>query len=163
MLRNTHVFPPMPEIGLPESYYARLVKKAEASGNVFEHEAAKVGQYVTLGLDPKLDWENKQRYFKHAIRRHCNPPMAVPDEDVWVFFRNLALLVRQYAGQEALCIASAADDRWASRLASGIHKEAVEAEAVEFFSKLMGRGDQQPDWFTDEDWVQLRMIRDHWI
>jgi hypothetical protein len=81
MLQQKHVLPPMPEIGKSESYYAGLAKQADAIGNHFAHEAAKVGQYVTLGMSHTLDWAEKLRYFQHALRRHCVPP-PVPDEPV---------------------------------------------------------------------------------
>jgi hypothetical protein len=87
----------------------------------------------------------------------------VPDEPVWVFYRDLADLVRQYAGQEALRLASVEDDLYATRQALGSDREAIEAEAEEFFSQLLGAGERRPDWFNDIDWGQLKLIRDQWI
>lgn len=162
MLQQPHIFPPMPEIGKPESHYAKLARQADAEGNHYAHEVAKVGQYITLALDPRLDWLAKLRYFQHALKRHCVPP-PVPDEPVWVFYRDLADLVRQYAGQEALRLASAEDDLYATRQALGSDRDAIEAEAEDFFSKLLGAGERRPDWFNDVDWAQLKLIRDQWI
>jgi hypothetical protein len=162
MLQKRHIFPPMPLIGLPESDYGRLVREADAAGNPFAHEAAKVGQYITLALDHHLEWSAKLRYFEHALKRHCVPP-PVPDESVWIFYRELADLVRHHAGQEALRIASQEDDMFATRLEMGISRETIEKEAEDFFSHLMGIGDKRPNWFTEEDWGHMKLIRDQWI
>jgi hypothetical protein len=162
MLQQPHVFPSMPEIGQSESYYAKLARQADAEGNMYAHEAAKVGQYITLALDHHLDWPAKLRYFQHALKRHCNPP-PVPDEPVWVFYRDLADLVRRYAGFEALRLASAEDDLFATRLALGADKTAVESDAELFFSQLLDPGEKRPDWVSEDDWAQLKLIRDQWI
>ena len=100
MLQQKHVFPPMPTIGMSETYYAKLCRKADAEGNIFAHETAKIGQYVTLALEPHLEWPAKVRFFEHALKRRCIPP-TLPDEQVWVFYRQLADLVRRHAGAEA--------------------------------------------------------------
>jgi hypothetical protein len=157
-----NVFPPMPEIGKSEAFYAKLAKQADADGNIYAHEAAKVGQYITLALDLHLDWPAKLRFFLHALKRHCAPP-PVPEEPVWVFYRDLADLVRQYAGHEALRLASAEDDLYATRVCLGATREAVEADAEIFFEQLLGTGDHRPDWMSDDDWQQLKLIRDQWI
>jgi hypothetical protein len=164
MLQQPHVFPSMPPIGQSESFYANLAKQADAEGNMYAHEAAKVGQYITLALDPHLEWPAKQRYFEHALKRHCVPP-PVPDEPVWVFYRDLADLVRQYAGHEALRLASAEDDLFATRLALGAERDAVESDAETFFGQLIGMGssEKRPDWVSEDDWAQLKLIRDQWI
>jgi hypothetical protein len=162
MLQQPHVFPPMPQIGMSESQYANLARQADGDGNMYAHEAAKVGQYITLALDLHLDWPAKLRYFLHALRRHCVPP-PVPDEPVWMFYRDLADLVRRYAGHEALRLASAEDDIYATRLALGAERDVVECDAELFFSQLLGTGDKRPDWMSEEDWSQLKIIRDQWI
>lgn len=162
MLQQPHVFPPMPEIGRSETYYAKLVRHADAEGNHFAHEAAKVGQYISLALDPHLDWAAKCRYFQHAMKRHCVPP-PVPDEPVWLFYRDLADLVRQYAGQEALRLACQEDDLYATRLGLGSSRDTIEGEAELFFGTLMGTGEKRPEWFNEGDWNQLRLVRDQWI
>src|ERR1700733_5185134 len=97
--------PPLPEVGLPESYYAKRVKDADRSGKHHAREAYKVGQFITLGLNRRLEWEKKLRYFRHALRSHCQPP-PLPSEKLWMFYGQLADLVRQHAGAEALRLAS---------------------------------------------------------
>jgi hypothetical protein len=152
----------MPEIGRPESYYAKLVKSADQQGSVHLREAAKVGQYITLAMNPGLNWEDKLKYFRHAIKRHCSPP-PYPDDDVWMFYQQLAELVRQHCGYEALRLASTEDDLYAARLSMGQTREKIEDDAEGFFSKIMGSGDQCPEWFNETDWSQLKLIRDQWI
>lgn len=154
--------PPMPEIGLPESHYAKLAHTADRNGDVHAHEACKVGQYITLALDVHLTWEQKLKYFTHALKRHCMPP-PYPDDDIWLFYQQLANLVKQYATSEALRMASTEDDLYAARLSMGQEREKIEEDAEEFFCKLLGQGDICPDYFTEEGWAQLKMIRDQWI
>jgi hypothetical protein len=152
----------MPEIGHPESYYAKCVHDADRRGDHHSHEAHKVGQYVTLALDPTLAWEQKLKYFTHALKRHCVPP-PYPDDAVWMFYQQLAELVRAYAGQEALRLASLEDDLYAARLQMGQNRDKIEDDAEVFFSKLMGAGETSPDYFNETDWAQLKLIRDQWI
>ena len=150
----------MPEIGLPESVYANKVHQADKIGDKHAHEAYKVGQYITLAVDPRLTWEGKLKYFRHALKRHCVPP-PLPDDDVWMFYRSLADLVRQYAGQEALRLASTEDDLYAARINMGQTRETIENEAEEFFGSLVPS--ECPDYFNEEDYGQLKLIRDQWI
>src|SRR5437764_2545509 len=124
--------PPLPEIGHPESYYARLAKQAEHDGDIHAHEAAKVGQYITLALDPNLDWDTKRRYFRHALRRHCAPPQ-VSSELVDMYYQRLVDLVMHHAGAEALRLASSEDDKYACRLAGGEQRRRIMEDALEFF------------------------------
>jgi hypothetical protein len=154
--------PSMPPIGRPESFYAKLTHEADRAGDVHAHEAAKVGQYITLALDEALPWDEKLKYFRHVLKRHCQSP-PFPDDDVAAFYARLSDLVRQYAGQEALRIASREDDLYAARLSMGQSRNQLEDEAEEFFGKLMGSGEQCPDWITEADWAQLKLIRDQWI
>lgn len=156
------VLPPMPPIGLPESQYARLVHKADKAGDKHLHEALKVGQYVTLALDPKLRWPQKLHFLEHALHRHCNPP-PLPEEPVWLFYKSLMSLVRDYAGQEALRLASEEDDVFARRLKMGCTRQRVEDDAEAFFLELMGHYDHCPDHFHEEDWHSLMVFRDQWI
>jgi hypothetical protein len=158
----TRQLPAMPPIGQPESYYARQVHYADKINDPHLHEAFKVGQYITLGMDPRLDWGSKLKYFDHALRRHCTPP-PLPDEDVWVYYRQLADLVREHAGEEALKLATKKDDEFAERLAGGEPREVIAEDAEPFFLKLMGLCREKPDHFGDEDWHQLRLIRDQWV
>ncbi len=48
--------PVMPPIGRPESFYAREVQAADRDGDHHSHEAFKVGQYITLAVNPNLPW-----------------------------------------------------------------------------------------------------------
>lgn len=153
--------PPLPEIGRPEAYYARLAHTADRSGDVHAREAAKVGQYVTLGLDPHRKWPEKLKYFEHALRRHCNPP-ALPSDEVWLYYRTLADLVRTHCGGEALRLASVEDDRYAHWLGTGGSRDEIRNHANEFFLDLMGWGDRCPEHFKEEDWDQLKLIRAQW-
>lgn len=152
----------MPEIGRPESHYARLVHIADQEGLTHHHEAAKVGQYVTLALDHNLQWDEKLKYFRHALKRHCCPP-PYPDDQVWLFYRELAHLVREYCGHEALRLASTEDDLYAARLSMGQFREKIEDDAESFFLKLMGGHDKCPEWMNEEDWSQIKLLRDQWI
>jgi hypothetical protein len=151
----------MPEIGHPETYYAKMVHRADKVGDTFSHEAFKVGQYVTLAMGPHLTWEQKLKYLQHALKRHCQPP-PFPDDEVWMFFRQLADLVRQYAGQEALRIACTEDDLYAARLSMGQMREKIADEADDFFRKLIPF-EHCPEWFNEDDYRQLKMIRDQWV
>jgi hypothetical protein len=155
------VFPPMPEIGRPETFYAKMVHRADKGGDTFAHEAYKVGQYITLAMAPHLTWDQKLKYLSHALSRHCSPP-PFPDDEVWMFYRQLANLVRQYAGQEALRLASTEDDLYAARVAMGQLRETIAEEAEMFFAKLIPR-ENNPDWFNEDDYRQLKMIRDQWM
>ena len=85
----------------------------------------------------------------------------MPDDDVWLFYRSLADLVRRYAGQEALRMASQEDDLYAARLSMGQTREKIEDEADDFFGKLVPP--ECPDWLNEEDYGQLKLIRDQWI
>lgn len=162
MTTQSRLSAPLPEIGRPESYYARLAQEADKAADPHSHEAAKVAQYITLAIDPNISWDEKLKYFRHALKRHCVAP-PFPDEDVWMFYNRLAAWVRQHAGQEALRLASTEDDMYAARLSFGTARDQIENEAETFFAKLIGEGDQCPDWITEEDWGQLKLIRDQWI
>ena len=155
--------PTLPEIGHPESYYARLIHRADRDNSPHAREAAKVGQYVTLAMDPHLQWDQKLRYFKHALRRHCQPPNFASDP-VWLFYQSLADLVRRYAGREALRIALKEDESYARRVEIGVTRSRIESEAAQFFRHLLcGSTTNCPDIFNQEDWDQLVMVRNQWV
>lgn len=154
--------PEMPEIGHPESYYAKRCHEADHRNDHNAHEAGKVGQYVTLALDGSLQWEQKLKYFQHALKRHCSPP-PYPDDEVWMFYQQLADLVRQHAGAEALRLASLEDDLYAARIQMGQTREKIEDDAETFFGRILGSGENCPEWFNETDWSQLKLIRDQWI
>jgi hypothetical protein len=160
IVTKPHTFPPMPEIGHPETWYAKKIHEADKHGEVYVHEALKVGQYVTLALDPHLSWDEKLRYFKHALKRHCQPP-PLPDEETKDFYGSLAALVREHAGREALRLASLEDDMYATRKAMGQSEEDIENDAEVFFTRLLP--DHCPDYWDHEDYDQLKLIRDQWI
>lgn len=154
--------PPLPEIGRPESYYAEQVKRADQLHNHHAREAYKVGQYVTLGLDRRLDWEKKLRYFKHALRSHCTPPPLTNDQ-VWLFYAQLADMVKRHAGAEALRLASLEDDYYVGQVRAGVPRPQIMAQAEIFFRKILGDKDQKPDYLNQEDYEQLRILRNQWI
>ena len=154
--------PPMPEVGLRESYYAERVKEADRLHKQHAREAYKVAQYITLGLDRRLEWEKKLRYFRHALRSHCQPP-PLPSEKLWLFYGQLADLVRQHAGAEALRLASQEDDYWANQIRSGVPQPQVAAQAEIFFDKLLGLREDRPDYLNQEDYEQLQIIRNQWL
>ena len=160
--RPPPALPAMPPVGRPESFYARQVHIADKANDIHAHEAYKVGQYVTLGVDPALPWRKKLRYFDHALRRHCHPP-PLPAEDVWLFYESLRDLVRSHSGEQALFLASAMDDAYHERCRCGALREAVCDEAERFFDDLLPRGPAKPDHFNAGDWEQLRLIRDQWV
>jgi hypothetical protein len=161
-MTQSRQLPPMPQIGHPESYYAKLSHEADRQGDRHAREANKVGQYVTLAMDPHLTWEEKLKYFSHALKRHCQPP-PYPDDIVWMFYQQLADLVRQYCGFEALRLASTEDDLYAARISMGQNRDKVDDDAEVYFAKLLGQRDVCPEWFNEADWSQLKLIRDQWI
>ncbi len=163
MSSQTRFFPPMPEIGHSEAYYKELVALAEKSHSAHAREAAKVGQYVALGLDDRHLPAEKVKYFTHALRKHCKAP-GISDDMVEGFYERLSNFVRTHAGREALRLASMEDDRFALRVKDGEHIEKVKVEAKQFFEKVMGPSpDERLPIYTDEDWQQLRLIRLQWI
>jgi len=154
--------PSLPEIGYPEAYYAKRVQLADRAGDVHAHEAYKVGQYITLALDERLSWDQKLRYFVHALKRHCVPP-PLPDEQLWLFYRSLAHLVREHCGAEALRLASEADESYDARLRAGVPRAVIEDEAENLFTKMLGFGEACPFHFNEDDWVQLKLLRNQWV
>lgn len=157
---QVHPIPPMPEIGEDERYYVDGIKRAERDNDKYARVAYKVGQYVTLALDPKADWATKRKYFDHCIRRHCTPPNYAQGE-VRKFFNDLTALVRRYAGQEALKICCEQDDLFAARLGMGQTNDDIVDDAEAFFDGIVPA--EKPPWFTSDDWRQLTMIRDQWV
>jgi len=153
--------PALPRIGRRESYYAGLARRAAEAGDMHARAAAKVGQYITIANNPDLNWEGKLAHYQHCLKRHCVPP-PWPDDEMWLFYRGLADLVRQHAGQVALRLASAEDDLYAARLAMGQDRERIEDDAEEFFVRLIP-GDGCPEWFNEADYDMLKLIRNQWI
>ena len=155
-------FHPLPVIGYPEAYYAKHIKDADSHGDKIAHEAYKVGQYVTLGLDPAKKWSEKMKYFCHALRHHTVPP-AGADQQTKAYFGRLSDMVRRYAGHEALRLAKHENDSYSLRMHAGTPRGDIEEEAEVFFSDLLGHGHDCPDWCTKDDWNKITAIRDHWI
>ncbi len=131
--------PSLPELGRPEAFYAKLIQQAEDENNSLARTVAKVAQYLTLALGPNLDWPTRVKYFDHVLHRHCLRP-ASREPEVIRFHQELAELVRKYAGQEALRLASEQDDNYATRLGLGGERDEIESEADIFFSDLRGTG-----------------------
>ncbi len=160
MLQQELLIPDMPRIGEPESHYSQQVRRAERRGDSLSRDGNKVGQYISLALAPALEWSEKLRFFQHTLRKHCVPP-PFPDEEVWLFYQQLADLVRDYAGAEALRIASTEDDLYDARRGLGADLEKITNEAELFFGRLVPR--EKPSWLNDVDYEQLKLIRDQWI
>jgi hypothetical protein len=158
---RTAALPRLPEIGRRETYYANLARRAQELDDRHLRAAAKVGQYITIANNPALEWEQKLTHYQHAIRRHCSPP-PWPDDEIWLFYKSLADLVRQHAGQVALRLASAEDDLYATRLAMGQYREKIEDDAEAFFARLIP-ADGCPEWFNEADYDTLKLIRNQWI
>jgi hypothetical protein len=156
-----HFFPPMPELGHSEKYYKLLAADAETNHSPHAREAAKVGQYVTLGITDDVSPFEKMKYFRHAIRRHCTPPPAA-DDVVVGFYERLAMFAREHAGKTAMKIASDEDDRFAMRLRDGELRPKVVIEARQFYERFLGVSEGCPECFNPEDWSHLRLMRDYW-
>jgi hypothetical protein len=151
----------IPPLGRSEAYYASRAKRAERDGDVHLRCAYKVAQYITLALDVNLEWDEKVKYFQHALDRHCEAP-PYPDDETWVFYGKLADMVRENAGREALRLASQEDDLYAARIKMGQRRGVIEDEAEQYFSKFI-TGDQCPEYFNEEAYEQLKMLRNAWI
>lgn len=152
--------PSLPDLGLSESHYTHAAHQASRAGNVHAHEAAKVGQYITLGINDKLTWEEKLKCFRHALKRHCQcPPMS--DPPVEQFYADLTAMVRRYAAEEAMKIASRLDDHFATMLKIGRPRSEITRDAEEYFLDMIPR--ECPEWFNEDDYNTLRIIRDQWI
>jgi len=161
MLKSAQFFPPMPQLGQSEAYYKELVRQAEHNHQVHAREAAKVGQYVTLGLNEDTDPASKMKFFRHAIRKHCVTP-HISDVAVEGFYERLTTFVRLHAGREAMRVANNEDERYAMRERDGEPHAKLVAEAKVFFEKLLGPEGESSDLFTDDDWQQLKIIRHQW-
>lgn len=155
------VIPLLPQLGHSESYYCHAAHRAERMSDYLAVHACKVGQYITLAMDSKLTWEEKLRYLRHTLNKHCVPP-TIADDTVWAFYKELQRMVRDTAGQEALRIASDEDDLYAVLCQMGRRREEIEERAEVFFKRLVPE-DHCPDWFHEPDYAQLKLIRDQWI
>lgn len=155
--------PPMPKIGLPEETYLHVAHKAERNGDNLVFEAAKVGQYVSLALrDPDAPWQIKLRYFRHALKRHCQAPESA-DETTKQWFERLAHLVRAQAGAEALRLAAEVDEMYEARRSLGQDVEHIADDAEKFFEQICPITENCPPVYNEEDWAKLKAVRDRWI
>ena len=59
-------------------------------------------------------------------------------------------------------MASSEDDLYAARLAMGQAREKIEDDAESFFDSLIPR-DGCPEWFNEDDYETLKLIRNQWI
>lgn len=161
MAQKPRRFHPLPVIGYPESYYAKHIKEADAAGDTLAHMSFKVGQYVTLALDPKRSWEEKTKYLKHTLKHHCvAPPDA--DDETRAFYQKLTDLVCRYASQEARRLARQEHDSYSMRTEMGVPRDTLVEEAEVFFPTIMGHG-PCPEWMTPEAFNEIRALRDKWI
>jgi hypothetical protein len=153
--------PGMPPIGQSESWYTKRIHFADAEKDVHRHESLKVAQYLTLALDGGLSWPQKQRYIEHALHRHCTPPPSAAPS-VLTFYEALRELVKRYAGEEAVRVASRADDQFAQRVAGGEPREEVAPAAKSFLQHIVGDTHRTPDWLHFEDWHELIVLLNAW-
>ncbi len=155
--------PPMPRIGLPEETYLHVAHKAERNGDDLVFEAAKVGQYVSLALrDADAPWHVKLKYFRHALKRHCNAPEHA-DEMTKEWFGKLARMVKSQAGAEALRLAAEVDEMYEARTSMGQDIETIADDAEKFFEQICPMCETCPPIYNEEDWVKMKGIRDRWI
>lgn len=151
----------LPPIGKPDPYYLHAIAEAEQAGDLRRRSALKVARYISLALKHDTPWEEQLHCFTHVLRHHCVPTSQ--DEETIAFYNYLSDLVRQYAGAQALMLASQEDDIYAARAQLGQERDAIEDDAEIFFAKLLGNPDQRPDHFNEVDWAQLKLIHDQWL
>ena len=160
---GTHGLPKMPRVGLPESVYLKAASDAKARGDDLTHEAAKVGQYLSLALrDADAQWGEKLKYFRHALKRHSQPPEHA-DDLTRQWFKQLARHVKAYAGAEAVRLAAEVDECYGARRGMGQTAEEVCDDAEEFFDRVCPHCDDCPPIYNEADWVRLKEYRDKWI
>ena len=161
MAQQPRHFHPMPVIGHPEAWYKKHIEQADAVGDTLAHCSHKVGQYVTLGMDPARGWEEKAKYFRHCLKHHCTPP-AGADAETIAFCKKLRAIVCRYASQEARRLAHAEHDGYSMRLEMGVSRETLADEADVFFPTLLGHG-ACPEFLTPEAFKEICALRDRWI
>ena len=161
MAQKTHQFHPLPVIGHPEAWYTKHIEQADAAGDSLARCSYKVGQYVTLALDPKRTWEEKVKFFRHCLKHHCTP-QAEADAETLAFCQKLRALVQRYASQEARKLAHVEHDGYSMRLEFGVPKETLADEAEVFFPRLLAHG-TCPEYLTPEAYSEICRLRDRWI
>lgn len=159
--QTTHQFHPLPVIGHPETWYTKHIAQADAVGDHLAHCSFKVGQYVTLALEPKRSWEEKIKYFRHCLKHHCTPKPNAEPEAV-AFCEKLKALVLRYASQEARRSAHQEHDAYCMRMDLGVPRDTLADEAEVFFPNILGHG-ACPDYLTPEAFKEICALRDRWI
>ncbi len=155
--------PGMPKVGLPEEMYLKVAKQASRHCNDLVHEAAKVGQYLTLATrNPDEPWPQKLKAFRHALKKHCIPPEHA-DELTKDWYKRLARHVRKHAGLEAVRLAEEVNERYEMRKSIGQTDDAISDDAEEFFDGVCPNCETCPPLYRDEQWEQIKEIRDRWI
>ena len=155
--------PRMPKIGLPEALYLKVHDEAVARGDDLTREAAKAGQYTSLALrDLDAPWAKKLKYFRHALKRHTQPPEHA-DDVTKAWFKKLATHVKKHAGAEALRLAAEANERYMARKSMGQTGDDIADDAEELFNEICPHCDSCPPLYNEEDWAQLKAYRDRWI
>lgn len=155
--------PRMPRVGLPEKIYLKAAHDASAKGDDLTHEAAKVGQYLSLAAkDPDASWPSKVKLYRHALKRHSRPPERA-DKPTRAWFAKLADHVRKHAGAEALRLAAEQETFFNARLAMGQTADDIVGDAEEFFDDVCPYCDTCPALYLEDDWRQLKEMRDRWI
>jgi hypothetical protein len=152
----------MPKIGRAEEYYASKIRHADQARDTHLHESLKVGQYISLALGAGIPWTKKERYFEHAIHRHCQPPLDA-SAPVVAFYDQLKMLVQRHAGEEATKLVSRQDDVFCERIRLGEKREEVKVDAISFFNQVLGDLHRTPDHFHYDDWHQIMVVRNAWM
>ena len=161
MAPESRQFTPNPVIGHPESWYRQRIEQAEAAGDTLARCAHKVGQYVTLGLDPSKTWEEKEKFFRHCLKHHCTAADD-SDEPSKAFRLKMRNLVRRYASQEARRLARQEHDSYSMRMEMGVPMETLADEADVFFPKLLGHGSSH-ELLLPEAYEEISKMRNRWI
>ena len=155
--------PGMPKVGLPEQAYLRVAHGASKTCDDLVHEAAKVGQYLTLATrDPDQPWPEKLKAFRHALKHHTRPPEHA-DDVTKHWFHRLGNHVRKYAGAEALRLCREEDERYEMRRSIGQTDDEIADDAEAFFDGICPNSGRCPPIYLEADWHAMKEIRDKWI
>jgi hypothetical protein len=159
MESTERTFPPIPDLGREDTHYGKIAHKAEKQGDLYTRSVYKIAQYLTLGLDTKLAWPEKLKYFRHALEKHAK---AVPpiDEDVWAFYQGLEKWVKDVCGAEAIRLCEVESEFLTARAEQNEVRFRIVSDAAGFFPQFVPS--ECPDWFTPEDYEALRAIQLRW-
>jgi hypothetical protein len=159
-MSHVRTLPQLPQIGLPEHEYRRLIDEAEGYRDHHAREAFKVAKYITRAIAKNRTWPEQEKYFKHALDHHCHArPMA--DEETLAFYASLAHLVREHAGAAVLKHVSSVDDAFAARQSRGEPRDVVAREARSFFRALIPHH-HKPEWLNLDDYEQVKVFEHQW-